>query len=264
MAKVTKIARLSPMTTKGARPSNASLRDKVASRLAKQILSGAYSQGALLPTEAQLGAEFKVSRTALREAVRTLAAKGLVESRQRAGTRVLASEDWNRLDTDVLRWMGEIEPDLDFVRGLTEARQILEPAAAEMAAKRATARNLAAIEEAYDAMCAAKLTDLDACAVADVAFHVAILRASRNPVLANLGNVIGAALMNAFRLTTSASVNYRKTLAAHGEVFEAIRMRQPDVARSRMQALLGIATEDLMRIADAGTTASKRGGSRGV
>ena len=257
MAKVTKIARLA-----SPRPSNASLRDKVASRLAKQILSGAYSQGALLPTEAQLGAEFKVSRTALREAVRTLAAKGLVESRQRAGTRVLASDDWNRLDTDVLRWMGEIEPDLDFVRGLTEARQILEPAAAEMAAKRATARNLAAIEEAYDAMCAAKLTDLDACARADVAFHVAILRASRNPVLANLGNVIGAALMNAFRLTTSASVNYRKTLAAHGEVFEAIRMRQPDVARGRMQALLGIATEDLMRIADAGTPTSKRGSKR--
>jgi GntR family galactonate operon transcriptional repressor len=81
-------------------------------------------------------------------------------------------------------------------------------------------------------------------------------------VLANLGNVIGAALMNAFRLTTSASVNYRKTLAAHGEVFEAIRMRQPDVARGRMQALLGIATEDLMRIADAGTQTPKRGGKR--
>ena len=116
MAKVAKIARLAPP-----RPSNSSIRERVTSRLAKQILSGDYKQGALLPTEAQLGAEFKVSRTALREAVRTLAAKGLVESRQRAGTRVLASEDWNRLDTDVLRWMGEIEPDLDFVKGLTEA-----------------------------------------------------------------------------------------------------------------------------------------------
>ena len=256
MARIARTARASPPA------SNSSIRDRVASGLAKQILSGEYPQGALLPTEAELGAQFKVSRTALREAVRTLAAKGLVESRQRAGTRVRASEDWNRLDTDVLGWMGEIEPDLDFVRGLTEARQIIEPAAAEMAARRATARNLVAIEEAYDAMCAAKLTDLDACARADVAFHVAILRASRNPVLANLGNVIGAALMNAFRLTTSASVNYRKTLAAHGEVFEAIRMRHADVARSRMQALLGIATEDLMRIADAGASATKRGGAR--
>jgi DNA-binding FadR family transcriptional regulator len=256
MAKVARAARApSPA-------SNASIRDRVTSGLAKQILSGEVLQGALLPTEAELAAKFKVSRTALREAVRTLAAKGLVETRQRAGTRVRASDEWNRLDTDVLGWMGEIEPDLDFVRGLTEARQIIEPAAAEMAARRATARNLAAIEEAYDAMCAAKLTDLDACARADVAFHVAILRASRNPVLANLGNVIGAALMNAFRLTTSASVNYRKTLAAHGEVFEAIRMRHADIARDRMQALLGIATEDLMRIADGGAPTAKRGGTR--
>ena len=253
MAKAAKIVQMPA----AAWPSNSSIRDRVASRLAKQILSGHYPQGALLPTEAELGAEFKVSRTALREAVRTLAAKGLVETRQRAGTRVRVSEDWNRLDIDVLHWMGEIEPDLDFVRGLTEARQIIEPAAAEMAAKRATGRNLAAIEEAYDAMCAAKLTDLDACAKADVAFHVAILRASHNPVLANLGNVIGAALMNAFRLTTSASLNYKKTLAAHGEVLEAIRMRHAAVARSRMEALLGIATEDLMRIADSGAAVKR-------
>jgi DNA-binding FadR family transcriptional regulator len=253
MARAAKIVQM----PSAAWPSNSSIRDRVASRLAKQILSGHYPQGALLPTEAELGAEFKVSRTALREAVRTLAAKGLVETRQRAGTRVRASEDWNRLDIDVLHWMGEIEPDLDFVRGLTEARQIIEPAAAEMAARRATGRNLAAIEEAYDSMCAAKLTDLDACAKADVAFHVAILRASHNPVLANLGNVIGAALMNAFRLTTSASLNYKKTLAAHGEVLEAIRMRHAAIARSRMEALLGIATEDLMRIADSGATAKR-------
>jgi DNA-binding FadR family transcriptional regulator len=238
-------------------PSTSSIRDRVASRLAQQILSGHYPQGALLPTEAELSAEFKVSRTALREAVRTLAAKGLVETRQRAGTRVRASEDWNRLDIDVLHWMGEIEPDLTFVRGLTEARQIIEPAAAAMAAQRATGRDLAAIEEAYDAMCAAKLTELDACAKADVAFHVAILRASYNPVLANLGNVIGAALMNAFRLTTSASISYQKTLAAHGEVLEAIRMRDATGARGRMEALLGIATQDLMRIAVSGATVKR-------
>jgi len=259
MAKVAKVVDIAATGS-----SATSIRDRVVSSLAKQILSGHFPQGSLLPTETELGAAYKVSRTALREAVRTLAAKGLLESRQRAGTRVCQSEDWNRLDADVLHWMSEVEPDLDFVRGLTEARQIIEPAGAEMAAKRATSRNLAAIEEAYDAMCSAKLTDLDACARADVAFHVAILHASRNPVLANLGNVIGAALQNAFRLTTSASLNYKKTLAAHGEVLEAIRMRQPDVARSRMQALLGIATEDLMRLAEAGSTDGKRAAKRGL
>src|SRR5215468_5527269 len=110
------------------RPSGASVRDRVTSELAMRILSGHYPQGSSLPTEAELCAEFGVSRTALREATRTLAAKGLIETRQRAGTRVRSSEDWNRLDSDVLAWMGRIEPDLEFVRGLTEARQIIEPA----------------------------------------------------------------------------------------------------------------------------------------
>lgn len=234
------------------RSAGISIRDRVTSQLAMRILSGHYPQGTSLPTEAELGAEFRVSRTALREATRTLAAKGLIESRQRAGTRVKASEDWNRLDADILAWMGRVEPDLDFVKGLTEARQIIEPAAAELAALRATARDVADIEEAYEAMCMALASDPDACAKADVRFHIGILRASRNPVLANLGSVISAALMNAFRLTNSASVNYQKTLAAHGEVLEAIRMRRSEDARTRMQALLGIATEDLLRISEGG------------
>jgi GntR family transcriptional regulator, galactonate operon transcriptional repressor len=234
------------------------IRDRVTSGLAMRILSGHYPQETSLPTEAELGAEFGVSRTALREATRTLAAKGLIETRQRAGTRVKRSEDWNRLDTDILAWMGAVKPDLDFVRGLTEARQIIEPAAAALAARRATAQNLAVIEEAYEAMCAAELTDLDACARADVRFHVGILKASRNPVLANLGHVIGAALMNAFRLTTSASLNYRKTLTAHGDVLEAIRMRRAADASLRMEALLGIATEDLLRFSEGGSSVASR------
>jgi len=251
MANAGEVAELVP---DGRSVAGTSIRDRVTSQLAMRILSGHYPPGTALPTEAELGAEFRVSRTALREATRTLAAKGLIETRQRAGTRVKASEDWNRLDSDILSWMGLIEPDLDFVKGLTEARQIIEPAAAELAALRATARDLATIEDAYEAMCAAVGAGLDACARADVRFHVAILRASRNPVLANLGNVISAALMNSFRLTTSASVNYQRTLAAHGEVLEAIRIRRGDEARTRMQALLGIATEDLLRISEVGSS----------
>lgn len=230
------------------------VRDRVTTELAMRILSGHYPQGTPLPTEAEFGAEFRVSRTALREATRTLAAKGLIETRRRGGTWVRSSEDWNRLDTEVLAWMSLIDPDLDFVKGLTEARQIIEPAAAELAARRATARDLASIEDAYEAMCATDLADLDACAAADVRFHIGILKASQNPVLASLSNVIGAALMNAFRMTTSASTNFGKTLAAHGEVLEAIRMRRAREARSRMKALLGIATADLMRISEGGAT----------
>jgi GntR family transcriptional regulator, galactonate operon transcriptional repressor len=225
--------------------SGAGVRDQVAFDIATRILGGHYPPGSVLPVEARLCAEFGISRTALREAVRMLAAKGLLEARQRAGTRVRPVEEWNRLDPDVLAWMGLVKPDLDFVRGLIEFRRILELAAAELAALRANAADLAAIEEGYMGMREHLPSDLDACSAADVRFHLAILRASRNPVLAHLAGVTGAALSSSFRLTTSASRSYERTLAAHGEVLEAIRMRDGKTARARTEFLISIAAEDI-------------------
>jgi GntR family galactonate operon transcriptional repressor len=224
------------------------LRDRITCALAERILGGAYPPGSLLPTEAELGAEFEASRTALREAMRVLAAKGLVESRQRVGTLVRPEEEWNRLDPDVLAWMGGIAPDLDFIHGLIEARVVVEPAAADLAARRASARDLSAIEAAYERMCESHPHDLDACTCADLDFHLAILRATKNPVFASLGSVIGAALSNAFRLTTSLTDSYERTLAAHGEVLEAIRLRKPEAARQAMLGLIDVASHDLSGI----------------
>ena len=148
--------------------------------------------------------------------------------------------------------MGEIEPDLDFVRGLIEARLVIEPAAAQLAARMASSGDLAVIEAAYEAMCSAPKDDLAACLDADVRFHTGILRASRNPVFANLGNMLAAALSFSFRLTTSATANYQRTLSAHGDVLEAIRMRRVDDAHEQMKALIGIASLDLLAVADGG------------
>ena len=133
-----------------------------------------------------------------------LAAKGLVVSRQ-GGHAHQETANWNRLDQDVLACMSAAELDPEFVAGLIEVRQALEPAAARLAAVRATSADLARIEFAYQAMCAAPLDDLAACAQADVGFHVRILHAGHNPVFAALGNLIGQALSNSFRLTTSVS-----------------------------------------------------------
>ena len=94
------------------------VRERVLATLGQRILSSHYPPGSTLPTEAQLCAEFGVSRTAMREAIKMLAAKGLVVSRQRAGTRVQDAASWNRLDTDVLTWMSNVEPDPEFVAGL--------------------------------------------------------------------------------------------------------------------------------------------------
>lgn len=226
---------------------------RVLSELGRRILAGHYAQGSALPTELQLCAEFGVSRTAMREATKMLAAKGLVVSRKRAGTLVQDASLWNRLDPDVLSWMAAADPDPEFVRGLIEARLAIEPAAAELAAQRASASDLARIEAGYLAMRAADPADLVAFAEADVAFHVAILAASRNPLFAWLAGLIGQALENSFRLTTSVSQNYALTLDVHGDVLEAIRLRKPELARSRMRALIDVASADLVNV-----TAPKR------
>lgn len=223
------------------------VRERILALLGTRILAGDYAPGATLPTEAQLCVEFGVSRTAIREAIKMLAAKGLVVSRQRAGTRVQDPSDWNRLDADVLGWMAAMPPDPDFMGGLIEARQAFEPAAARLAAMRASAADLAEIEAAYHAMTAAPIEDLDACTEADVRFHLSILKASHNPVFTGLGRLIGQALANSFQMTTSISRSYVATLSAHGDVLEAIRLRQPDIACERMRALIDIASTDMMR-----------------
>jgi DNA-binding FadR family transcriptional regulator len=103
------------------------------------------------------------------------------------------------------------------------------------------------IETAYQAMCASPTSDLAACAEADLAYHASILRASHNPVFVGLVSVIGQALKNSFRLTTSITQSYITALTAHGDVLEAIRLRQPEIAGQRMHALIDIASADLVR-----------------
>ena len=239
-----------------------SLKDRIARDLGQRILSGFYPPLAVLPTEAEFCAQYAASRTALRDALLTLSAKGLIEARKRAGTRVRPPAEWNRLDAQVLEWMGEIEPDLDFVRGLIEARLVIEPAAARLAAKMASSGDLAVIESAYEAMCAAPEFDLAACLDADVRFHSGILRASRNPVFANLANMLAAALNFSFRLTTSVTENYQRTLSAHGDVLEAIRLRREDDAQEQMRALIDIASLDLLAVADKAGLPNRRSSDR--
>lgn len=229
----------------GDRPSGQSIRERVLETIGKRILSGHYPEETSLPTEAKLAAEFGVSRTALREAVKMLTAKGLLVSRQRAGTIVQPSSHWNRLDANVLEWMFASEPDPEFLRGLIEARRAIEPVAARFASMRASSSDLAEIETAYDKMCANANRSLAAWTSADVAFHSAVLRASRNPVFVALVSLISQALAQTIRLSSSGATDVEPTLLAHWNVLEAIRLRQPELAHDRMQALIDRATSDL-------------------
>ena len=216
----------------------------MARALGAWVLGGRYAPGEVLPREDELAATLGVGRGSVREAVKTLAAKGLLETRPRVGVRVRAREDWRLLDAAVLAWHPDIAGDAGLLAGLIEARRVIEPAAAELAARRATAADLAAIEAAYLAMRAAVPGDPPACREADLAFHAGIVAASHNVMLKGLVGPIEAALRAVFAVTKPMMTARSPALAAHGEVLERIRLRDTGGARLAMERLIDIAAGD--------------------
>ena len=217
----------------------------VVDTVARDVVSGRYGPGDILPTEAVLGQQLGVGRSSVREAMRVLVDKGMLEIRTRTGARVTDRESWRRLDPDVVRWTLDLRPDRKFLADLLEARRIVEPPAAALAAHRARASDLSRMEIALHAMSDALPGDIDACVDADVAFHEAILAASGNLVLCEFEIIIEAALRMAFRLSTSMAQGYDATITSHNDVFEAIRLRDADWASSSMSSLLDVAAADL-------------------
>lgn len=221
------------------------------------VLEGRIAAGDTLPREDDLAAEFAVSRTSLREAVKVLAAKGLLEARPRTGVRVRPQEDWNLLDADVLSWHPRLTGDAALMRSLVEARRVIEPPAAGMAAARASAAQLARIEAACLGIEAAYPDDPEAGVAADIAFHRAVIDASGNLVLARVVGAIEAALRAVFAATSR--MMDADGVASHRTVLEHIRLRDADGARDAMHRLLDIAAADLEPIlSDDGADRSRR------
>lgn len=224
---------------------NATVHDAVVNVLGNRILGGEYIPGEALPREEELCAMLGVSRTSVREAVKVLSAKGLVEARRRAGVRVLPRESWRLLDPVVLSWHPGIQDDHELLAGLLEARRIFEPAAAELAARRATGADLAEIERGYHAMLSGIPHDLPAVCQGDLAFHKAVIAASHNVVLNGLVGMLEAALRATFQVTNPLMEAQSRALSAHRAVLEAIRIRDTAGARLAMNRLLDIAADDL-------------------
>lgn len=214
---------------------------QVVETIARAILRGDHV--GYLPSEPQLCKTLQISRSALREAVKVLGGKGLVLPRPHVGTMIRPRDEWNMLDADLLAWSIEERPDPKAMLGLIEARQVIEPAAARLAAQRATAADLATIERAFLNMTAARDSDYFAAYnAADRDFHTAILEASHNFVFRQLASMIGAALTYSFSITQR---ELGHTLPFHGEVLEYIRMRDAEGARAAMTKLLDVAINDL-------------------
>ena len=208
----------------------------VAGAIGRRIVSGQYKPGDILPTEPRIQEEFGVSRTAVREAVRLLSAKGLTLSRPKIGTRVRATVDWNMLDPDVLRWQVDQSPSESFIHSLFEMREIIEPAAASRAAERATPDEIKRLAAAMGGI-ETELRGSAAQIRADIDFHMTLLEASRNPMLRSVGALIQSALEITFSLGWR-TVMANDAVLMHRTIFEAVRDQRSEDAFIAMRRLL--------------------------
>jgi len=219
--------------------------DGVLDRLGRQVAAGRFPPGRRVPTEEELVRKLGISRPSVREGLKALARKGLVESRARRGTVVLDKARWDVLDPDVLRWMAAAPPDHAFLISLIELRAIMEPAAARLAAQRAAPAQILEIERAFRGMADSLPHDIEACHRHDLAFHEAIFAASGNVMLYRLYTAIRAMLLTLFRASTQARESYENSLAEHGAVAAAIGRRLPEEAEKAMHKLLAGTARDL-------------------
>jgi DNA-binding FadR family transcriptional regulator len=210
---------------------------ELVNRLGHQIVSGRFSAIDGLPNEGVLSSELKISRTAVREAIKMLTAKGLVGSRPRRGTEVRPVSDWNLLDSDVLRWLRESPPDRRIVIELLELRLGFEPEAAALAARRADATQLARIGEAYGFMRESAAGNYDP-VEADCRFHESIIAATNNRFYQPLGALVRTALSLTAPITNAIFGHPVGDLAAHGEVLVAIEGKDEQRAFDLMRGLL--------------------------
>lgn len=204
-------------------------------RLGRAIVVGDYRDRPF-PTEAEIERMHGVSRSVTREAVKMLAAKGLVGARPKQGTFVRPEAAWNLFDTDVLRWLLERRSSLTLLRQFGDMRLAVEPAAAALAARQASDPQRAAITAGLDRMRAAERGD-DAVLEADIAFHAAILAATNNPFFAQFRDVVVTALNTSIRFTNRLS-GRSASIADHAAVHDAILDTDADAARHAMADLI--------------------------
>jgi DNA-binding FadR family transcriptional regulator len=227
---------------------------ELVNRLGRQIVSGRFSAIDGLPNEGVLSSELKISRTAVREAIKMLTAKGLVGSRPRRGTEVRPVSDWNLLDSDVLRWLRESPPDRRIVIELLELRLGFEP---EAAARRADATQLARIGEAYGFMRESAAGNYDP-VEADCRFHESIIAATNNRFYQPLGALVRTALSLTAPITNAIFGHAVGDLAAHGEVLLAIESKDEQRAFDLMRGLLSHVAREVAEAKDLPRTADRR------
>ncbi len=209
---------------------------RVAWDIAARIFEGRYPSGSTLPNEDQLSAEFSISRSALREALRRLSAIGFIEARPRTGTRVLSRESWNFLDPTVVDLQIRFGNTPCFLRNLMELRNAIEPTAAALAAEQSDYSKLALIAAAFGKMEEAA-GDSAKFNIADIDFHRTIFLAADNELLWPIGRLVESALRAAF-FAQATRETIQRTLPRHRKVLDAILGHDKAAASSEMSTLI--------------------------
>ncbi|MDR3412053.1 MAG: FadR/GntR family transcriptional regulator [Formivibrio sp.] len=205
--------------------------DRIVEQFGEQIVHGAYIPDSALPSETELCKTYEISRATLREVVKVLGAKKLIDVQKHKGLLVMPREKWNYLDTDVLRWVLDSEDNYEFIRTLLETRIVVEPAIAEWAAQRATAADLAKMEAALFDM-EKYYEDKNAFNLADIRFHQALIASAHNFVIEQLGDAISSLQRAVFDVTYFPDHATKEiTIAQHQKLFDAVRLKNPKVAR---------------------------------
>jgi len=231
--------------------------NKIAADIGARIVAGRLKPGTILDGEIEASGQRQVSRSAYREAVLILTAKGLVHSRPKIGTRVTELDQWHLLDPDVLAWMFAKEPQRELLGSLFELRKFVEPEAAALAAERRTLEQLNRMGSALEVMAQQTLhTELGR--VADKVFHAALLSASANPFLVSLSSSVTAAIAWSTLFKDRTQRLKRDAIPDHIKVHEAIAARNPGAARAAMTELIDLAFFDATQLRKKGNTAGRR------
>ncbi|SMO41864.1 FadR/GntR family transcriptional regulator [Paracoccus laeviglucosivorans] len=212
---------------------------RVVEALGSAIVTGEFPELSTLPGDQQLLERFGVSRSVLREAMKTLAAKGLIRAKSRVGTRVTPRDLWNFVDSDVITWKMQGGMDPEFVDHLCEMRLAFEPAAAGLAAKNATSDEIVTL---YGI--AARIDNPDhsreSIAQEDLNFHLAVAEMSRNPFMRSVSTLIEAALAVSFQISSPAlsPEMISRCASQHLRIASAIASRDPETAAECMRAVI--------------------------
>lgn len=232
------------------RPPN--LHDTIVDNLGRMIADGGIGFGDALPREDDLALKYGVSRTVVREVTKTLQALGLVVTGPRIGSRVQPLNRWRLLDPRVMGWIVDANLAGCLKRDLLELRAMIEPAAAALAAERASPSEIASIRACVASM--ADAANTPAHQKADFQFHEYVLEASGNILLIQLRPILQAVLKASFRLSMENDDRVRASVAIHNEVAESIAARRPEAARKAMLTLIRVAENDIAHSAAATET----------